>query len=278
MKQFDGSVEKCGKVLLSVMAIAVLAACGGGGGGGGSVDPAYSLQNGGPGPAGASPGLGVAAPYALFASSAAVTLDPTTRVSGNVGLSPIAATCTNCTIGGTITTGVIENGTPAALAAQVAFNAAYVDAANRATNACIIANAELSSAQASCAGVINGPTYAPGLYKYGSGLHIGSTITLDAKGYPNAVFIFQADSTLITSTGSKILLANGAQAKNVWWMVGSAATLANNSQFKGTVLANGAAITVNTSAVGFPTVIEGRLLSHAAAITVGAYTTITLPP
>jgi hypothetical protein len=198
-------------------------------------------------------------------------------VSGNVGLNPADA-CNNCTIGGTIPTGVIENGTPAAVAAQVAFNAAYIDAANRAKNACIIADAELSSAQSSCAGVVNGPTYAPGLYKYGSGLHIGSNITLDAKGYPNAVFIFQADSTLITSTGSKILLVNGAQAKNVWWMVGSAATLGDNSQFRGTVLANGAAITVNTSTALLPTVIEGRLLSHGAAITVGAYTTITLPP
>ena len=69
----------------------------------------------------------------------------------------------------------------------------------------------------------------------------GFTITLDAQGNADAVFIFQMDSAITTGTNSIVVLANGAQAKNVRWKAGSAATLGVSSIFKGTVIANGAA-------------------------------------
>jgi hypothetical protein len=222
----------------------------------------------------------VASPFVLYASQAAeITLDPSSKITGNVGLDSLVSACTGCAVPGVVS-GTVEIGTPAALAAKIAFNAAYVDAASRATNACILSVGDLASAQGACAGVVNGPSYAPGLYKFASplGIGVGSSITLDAKGYPNAVFIFQTDTALTTQTDSEVLLINGAQAKNVWWIIGSQATLGVHSHFKGNVLTNSAAITVNggTSAL-LPTLVEGRLLSHGAAITVGAFSTIALP-
>ena len=226
----------------------------------------------------ASPDLGTAGSYGVFASNAAVTLAANAVVNGNVGLNPAAA-CNNCVIGTTIIGGVIHNGDAQAIQAQTDFNAAYTDAAGRSTNACAIVDGELSHAQAACGGVTNGPTYVPGLYRSASPIGIGAgfTITLDAQNNPDAVFIFQTDAALTTGTNSTVVLANGAQAKNVWWIVGSAATLGVSSVFKGTVIANGAAVQVLGGTASVPTLVEGRLLSHAAAVGVDAFATITAP-
>ncbi|MFJ1551146.1 ice-binding family protein [Streptomyces sp. NPDC088246] len=110
-------------------------------------------------------------------------------------------------------------------------------------------------------GDIGGLTLTPGVYSASSSLNLTGTVTLDAQGDPNAVFIFKIASTLITAPASNVLLVNGAQACNVCWQVGSSATLATNSFFKGNILAL-TSITVNTNAA-----IEGRALARNGAVT-----------
>jgi hypothetical protein len=229
----------------------------------------------------ASPNLATAGTYGVFASSAAVTLAANALVNGDVGLNPAGA-CNNCVIGTTIIGGVIHSGDAQAIQAQTDFGAAYVEASTRATNACPIVDGELSSAQAACGGFTPGPVYRAGLYRTATamGVGVGFTITLDAQNNPDAVFIFQTNTAITTGTNSKVVLANGAQAKNVWWIAGSAATLGVSSTFKGTVIANGAAITVlnGTGGVGgVPTLVEGRLFSSSAAVEVDQFATVTVP-
>lgn len=274
MNRIDNTNRSAIQWLMPVLAAAVLAACGGGSTSSGT--PAAVTVN--PGPAGASPTLGAAATYGIFASNAAITLAVNSSVSGNVGLNPAGA-CNNCVVGVTVLNGVVHNGDQAAIDAQTAFNTAYIDAANRATNACAIVDGELSHAQAACAGVTNGPSYAPGLYRTANPIGVGGTfsITLDAGGNPDAVFIFQTDAALTTGTSSTVLLTGGAQAKNVWWMAGSAATLGVSSIFKGTVIANGAAVQVLGGTALLPTVVEGRLFSHAAGVTLDTFSSVTVP-
>jgi hypothetical protein len=273
MKSYQGSSKT--KIWLAALALVGAAAGCGGGGGGNNDGAAASGSN--PGPAGASPTLGTAGPYGVFASSAAITLAAGALIEGDVGLNPVGA-CNNCVQGVTVT-GAIHNGDAQAIQAQMDFSAAYVDAANRSTNACTIVDGELSSAQASCGGVTSGPTYVAGLYRTANPIGVGATftITLDAQGNPDAVFIFQTDSAITTGSNSKVVLANGAQAKNVWWMAGSAATLGVSSIFKGTVIANGAAVSVLGGTALEPTLVEGRMFSSAGAITVATFATVTVP-
>ena len=118
---------------------------------------------------------------------------------------------------------------------------------------------------------INGLTFTPGLYKSASSvlLSVGN-VTLDAQGNANAVFIFQVGSTLTTIGSTQVILAGGAQAKNIFWQVGSSATLGTYSVFKGTIMAL-ASITVNTGAM-----LDGRALARNAAVTLDS-NAITAP-
>lgn len=109
---------------------------------------------------------------------------------------------------------------------------------------------------------LGGTTKTAGVYNSADGTFgITGTLTLDAQGDPNAVFIFKTASTLITAGGSNIVLANGAQACNVFWRVGSSATLGTNSTFKGTIMAL-TSITVTTGAN-----VNGSLLARNGAVT-----------
>lgn len=276
MNRFNNFMKPKSMLLTALLATAFVAGCGGGGSGG-SVG---SGSSSGTGPAGASPTLGTASTYGVFASNAAVTLAADSSVTGDVGLNPSGAACNNCVIGVTVLGGgVIHNGDAQAIQAQIDFGAAYTDAANRAANACTISDSELSSAQGVCGGVVNGPTYGPGLYRTANPIGVGGTftITLDAKGNPNAVFIFQTDAAITTGTNSRVVLAGGAQAKNVWWMAGSAATLGVSSHFKGTVIANGAGVQVLGGTSLDPTLVEGRLFSRAAGVGLDTFARVTVP-
>jgi hypothetical protein len=131
--------------------------------------------------------------------------------------------------------------------------AGYVDAAGR-------------SGSTSVAGDLVGQTLTSGIYKSTSSLAISGDVTLDAQGNPDAVFIFQISSTLITGSGSHVILANNANACNVFWQVGSSATLGTNSVFKGSILAL-TSITVTTGAQ-----MEGRALARNGAVTLDSNT------
>lgn len=112
------------------------------------------------------------------------------------------------------------------------------------------------------AGNIGGQTLSPGLYKSVGSLEVSSgELTLDGGGDADAVFIFQIASTLTVTAARQIILTGGAQAKNVYWQVGSSATLETTSIFKGSILAL-TSITVETGAI-----VDGRLLARNGAVT-----------
>ena len=199
--------------------------------------------------------LGSATPFAVLAGST-VTSTGGTMVNGDLGLSP-----------GTAVTGFppgILNGTlhaadAVAAQAQLDLTTAYNDAAGRTVGAITLA------------GNLGGRTLTPGLYKSTSSLEISSgDLTLDAQGDANAVFIFQMGSTLTTTAGRQVILSGGARAANIFWQVGSSATLGTTSVMKGNILAL-ASITLTTGAT-----LEGRALARTAAVTLDA-NTITIP-
>jgi hypothetical protein len=108
---------------------------------------------------------------------------------------------------------------------------------------------------------MGGKTFTPGVYSHPTALSISlvnPVVTLDAQGNPDAVFIFNAGTTLVTCAKSKIVLTGGAKAENVFWVLGTALTLGADSQFVGTVLA-GSAITIGTNGV-----IEGKAIAQTA--------------
>src|SRR5579859_941647 len=112
------------------------------------------------------------------------------------------------------------------------------------------------------AGNLGGLTLSPGLYKSTSTLEISSgDLTLDARGNPNAVFIFQIASSLTTAPFRQVILAGGAQAANIFWQVGSLCSLNTSTSFKGTIIA-GTQITMNTGAV-----LVGRAFALTAQVT-----------
>jgi hypothetical protein len=100
---------------------------------------------------------------------------------------------------------------------------------------------------------------------------VTGTVTLDAGGNANAVWVFQMGSTLTTGTNANIALTGGAQAKNVWWQVGSSATLGTGTTFRGNIVAL-TSITLNDNAT-----MLGRALARNGAVSLGTNNTITLP-
>jgi hypothetical protein len=200
--------------------------------------------------------LGAASAYAILAFNTVTNVNnPGTVVTGDLGISPGAAL-----VGfppGEVT-GTIHAGDTAAAAAKTALLAAYNDAAGRLGAAVL-------------AGNLSGLTFAPGLYKNSTSVMLtAGNVTLDAQGDANAVFIFQMGSTLTTSASTQVVLSGGAQATNVYWTVGTSATLGTNSSFAGTILA-ASAITMETGAS-----IVGRLLAQGAAVTLDT-NAITVP-
>ncbi len=105
-----------------------------------------------------------------------------------------------------------------------------------------------------------GERLVAGVYNATSSMQLTGSLTLDAQGDPDAVFIFQADSTLVLASDVSVLLAGEAQACNVFWQVGSSATLGTDSHLVGTVLAD-TSITLTPGAS-----VEGRLLARGGAV------------
>nr|WP_306629835.1 ice-binding family protein [Arthrobacter ulcerisalmonis] len=184
-------------------------------------------------------GLGKAASYSVLAGSAVTNTGPTT-LQGDLGVSP-----------GTAITGfppgIVGGSTHAADAVALQAQSDVITAYNTA------AGQPLTT---SVSGDLVGRTLTDGVYKSTSSLALSGQLTLDGQGNPNSVFVFQVASTLVTASASSVILINGAQACNVFWQVGSSATLGTASSFKGTILAL-TSITVETSAR-----VEGRALAR----------------
>jgi len=134
------------------------------------------------------------------------------------------------------------------------------------------------------AGELGGLTLAPGVYKSASGAFnlSNGNLTLDAKGDPNATWIFQTAAGLTVGIAGpngarSIILTNGAQAKNVYWYVGSAATInaAGGGVMVGTIIAS-AGVTFSTAGNATQTVLNGRAISLVASVTM-VNTTINMP-
>lgn len=117
---------------------------------------------------------------------------------------------------------------------------------------------------------LGGRTLVPGVYNSASSIGLTGQVTLDAGGDQNGVFVFQAGSTLTTASASSVHLINGAQACNVFWQVGSSATLGTGSSFRGSVLAMDS-ITVTTGVN-----LDGRMLARNGAVTLDT-DTINVP-
>jgi hypothetical protein len=198
-------------------------------------------QSGGTQPVALCPNIGN---FSVLAGTT-VTNTGSTTVSGDIGVAPGTAV-TGFPPG--LAGGTIHLADGAASLAQATLTAGYIDAAGR-------------SGGTSVAGDLVGQTLTSGVYTSTSSLANSGDLTLDAQGNPSAVFIFQISSTLTTGSGSHIVLANGAKACNVFWQVGSSATLGTNSVFKGNIMAL-TSITVTTGVN-----VEGRVLARNGAVT-----------
>lgn len=142
------------------------------------------------------------------------------------------------------------------------------------TAAYLFAEGATSPAPVTVSGDQGGLTLAPGIYKSTSTLLIqNGNLTLDAQGNANAVWIFQiaSDFTTVGGAGGSVILAGGAKAKNVFWQVGSSATIGDYTSFKGNVLAL-TSITMNAYAVA-----EGRMLARNGAVTMTSTNIINKP-
>lgn len=215
--------------------------------------------------------LGAAVDFAILAGSL-VSNVPTSAVTGDVGLSPAAGSYISgfglTEVTGTVytadATGPAGSVTAAAMltAAQGDLTIAYNDAKGREP---IPAGAYLDT----LAGEIGGLTLGPGLYKFTGTLSItGSPLTLE--GSSTDVWIFQIAENLVVADAIQITLAGGALPANIFWQVGTSATLGASSVFKGTILAD-QSISLSTGAT-----LDGRALARIAAVTIET-STITAP-
>ena len=199
----------------------------------------------------ATVGLGSAASFSVLGGSTVTNTGPTTMF-GDLGLSPGSSVT-----GAPHVLGQTHVDDAVAIGAKNALTTSYNDAAGRPSNGS--AGTDLA-----------GQTFLPGVRTASSSLLLSSgSVTLDAQGDPNAVFIFQIGSTLITGSATTVLLVNGAQAGNVFWQVGSSATLGTGTRFVGTIMAAGN-ITANTAAT-----IHGRLLAQTEAVNMDTNTITT---
>jgi ice-binding like protein len=194
--------------------------------------------------------LGTAGSFAVLAGNTVTNTGPSV-ISGDLGVSPGAAVTGFGP--GLVTAGTVHGADAVALQAQRDLVIAYDDAAGRSATAAISAD-------------LAGRTLTPGVYTSASSLGLSGDLTLDAQGDPNAVFVFKAGSTLTAGSASRVLLIGGAQACNVFWQVGSSATIGSASAFSGNILAL-TSISLTTGAT-----LTGRALARNGAVTLDTNT------
>ena len=181
-----------------------------------------------------------------------------TTITGDIGTFP---TPSITGLGSVVLNGVNHAGDAFTQNAKNDLLAAYNDAVGRSATTTYGAIFDLG-----------GLTLAPGVHKDPTSFAITGNLRLDAQGNPNAVWIFQAGTTLITAGSSQVILINGAQANNVFWQVGSSATLGGSSVLQGNVLANA------SIGLGAGATVDGRLLAQDGAVTLGGNNVITAIP
>ncbi len=230
-----GRASKRGRVSLLVLSIAALSG------------PSAFAQ-------GAAPiDLGAATGFAGLAASG-MTNTGATSITGDVGSYP---TPTIKGFGTVNLVGTNHAGDSFTQAAVTSLGVAYGDAAGRTPTDTKFIPFELG-----------GQTLAPGVYKDSDSFTITGALNLNAFGDPNAVWIFQTGTTVITASNSEVILTGGAHASNVFWQVGSSATLGTSSSFKGTILA------YTSVALDQGAILEGRALAVNGAVTFDTNTVV----
>ena len=185
--------------------------------------------------------------FAILAGST-ITSTGAGIIKGDIGLSPAGSV--DLGTPPAQMNGTIYNGGPIAAQAQLDLNDAFIAASPAQLPGGINAGAELG-----------GQTLVAGVYASPSGAYDITSVDLTLQGGPNDVWVFQMASTLTVGVGRQVILTGGAQARNVFWQVGSSATLQTSSVFKGTIMAY-ASITMNASST-----LDGRALSQVGAVT-----------
>jgi ice-binding like protein/exosortase sorting signal-containing protein len=184
--------------------------------------------------------------FAVLGGSTVTNTGPTI-VTGDLGVSPGSAVTGFPP--GIVTGGTIHAADAVAAQAQTELTTVYNNLANAACNT-VLTGQDLG-----------GMTLTPGVYCFASSAQLTGTLTLDAQGNPNAVFLFQMGSTLTTASASSVLLINGASSCGVFWQVGSSATLGTGTVLAGNIVAL-TSITLNTGAS-----VSGRALARNGAVT-----------
>ena len=198
-----------------------------------------------------APVLGTTSDFALFSANGAVSNTGLSHLTGNVGTNNGSST-----------------------------NFGNVDGVmHDADGATAIAAADLTLAYSQLSSAIpnffpapllgNGQTLNAGTYEIGQSATLNNTLILDGQGNPNAVFIFQVQGAFSSAAGAQVLLINGALACNVFWKIEGLVDLASNTTMKGTIVANNAAIILNSGVS-----LEGRALSTTGAVTVAGVTVV----
>jgi len=190
--------------------------------------------------------LGTAAYFSVLAGSGITNTGPTT-ITADAGTFPTTSETGFGSV--TFVAGVDHAGDTVTQGAKTDLLTAYNNAAGQATTQTISAD-------------LGGQTLTAGIYTGSPSLGLTGTLTLDGQNNPNSIFIFQCPaSTLTTASSSVVNLTNGAQACNVFWQVGSSATIGTGSAFVGNILAL-TSITLTTNAT-----VEGRVLALNGAVT-----------
>lgn len=196
---------------------------------------------------GPSPAVAQLSSFAVLGGSTVTNTATPTVVNGNLGVSPGSAVTGFPP--GTVTGGTIHAADAAAAQAQSDLATVYTNLANTACNT------DLTGQD------LGGKTLTPGVYCFSTSAQLTGTLTLDAQGNPNAVFLFKIGSTLTTASAASVVLINSASGCGVFWQVGTSATLGTGTSLAGSILAL-SSITLNTGAG-----VTGRALARNGAVT-----------
>ena len=177
--------------------------------------------------------LGTAGSYAVLAGSTVTNTDSSV-LTGNLGVWP--GTAVTGFPPGMVIGGTIHAGDAAAAQAQGDLTTAYNAAVGLSPTATLTGKD------------LGGMTLTPGVYFFASSAQLTGTLTLNNLGNPNALFVFQVGSTLTTASNSSVIFSNSLTDSNVYWQVGSSATLGTTTTFEGNILAL-TSITLNTGAI-----------------------------